>query len=292
MDDAVVDIIVYEVRKTVLPEILHTVLLPQLRNVTAFVDTLRMQQAYAQQDHQFKLDYAKHVRRMWMGQFRGSLPGLSLNEFGQMQPGLDLSPLAPVLLAAPSIAVDFENLGLLSGCLFYAWKSPVLYSPKTLMVTGTESMTRQWSSYIKTDHGAAFLASISNVISITHTMTDSTRHQCGICHRDSAPKIYKLPEWMARAPLSNLQTFSLPIPHSAHTLAECEPTGTDMKVELLTFYVSKLSPRRRTLKELRMIQQMGSSPSDHGLLAASGLRSSFCILCQDWLKAWACGLGS
>ncbi|KAG1841489.1 hypothetical protein C8R48DRAFT_739022 [Suillus tomentosus] len=281
-----------EVRKTVLPEILHTVLLPQLRNVTAFVDTLRMQQAYAQQDYQFKFDYAKHVRRMWMGQFRGSLSGLSPNEFGQMQSGLDLSPLAPVLLAAPSIAVDFENLGLLSGCLFHAWKSPVPYSPKTLMVTGTESMTRQWSSFIKTDHGAAFLASISNVISITHTTTDSTRHQCGICHRDSASKIYKLPEWMARAPLSNLQTFSLPIPHSAHTLAECEPTGTDMKVELLTFSVSKLSPRRRTLKELRIIQQMGSSPSDHGLLAASRLRSSFCILCQDWLKAWACGLGS
>ncbi|KAG2112382.1 uncharacterized protein F5147DRAFT_546733, partial [Suillus discolor] len=197
-----------EVRKTVLPEILHTVLLPQLRNVTAFVDTLRMQQAYAQQDHQFKFDYAKHVRRMWMGQFRGSIPGLSLNEFGQMQSGLDLSPLAPVLLAAPSIAVDFENLGLLSGCLFQVWKSradsheesPVLYSPKTLMVMGTESMTRQWPSYIKTDHGAAFLASISNVISITHTITDSTRHQCGICHRDSASKIYKLPEWMTRAP--------------------------------------------------------------------------------------------
>ncbi|KAG2155887.1 uncharacterized protein EDB93DRAFT_1055825, partial [Suillus bovinus] len=196
-----------EVRKTVLPEILRTVLLPQLHNVTAFVDALRMQETYAQQDHQFKFDYAKHVRRIWMGQFRGRLPGLSLNGFGQMQSGLDLSPLAPVLLAAPSIAVDFENLELLSACLFHAWKSrsdnheesPALYSPKSLMVTGSES-TRQWASYIKTDHGAAFLASISHVISITHTIADSTRHQRGTCHRENAAKIYKLPDWMMRAP--------------------------------------------------------------------------------------------
>lgn len=289
-----------EVRKTALPEILHTVLLPQLHNVTAFVDALRMQQAYAQQDHQFKFNYAKHVRRMWMGQFRGSLPGLSLNGFGQLRPAMDLSPLAPVLLAAPSIAVDFENLGLLSGCLFHAWKyradshedSPALYDPKTLMVTGSESTTRQWSPYTNTAHGAAFLASISHVISITHTVTDSSRHLCRICHCDNGSKNYKLPDWMAQAPLSSLQTFSLPIPHSAYTLAECELSGTDMKVELLTFSVSKLSSRPRTLKEIRTIQQMRSSPSDHGLLAVSRPRSSSCILCQDWLKAWACGLGS
>ncbi|KAG1822936.1 uncharacterized protein BJ212DRAFT_1477339 [Suillus subaureus] len=287
-----------EVRKTVLPEILHTVLLPQLRNVTAFVDTLRMQQAYDQQDHRFKFDYTKYVRRMWMGQFRGSLPGLLLDGFGPMQPGLDLSPLAPVLLAAPCIAVDFENLGLLSGCLFHAWKSRVdnhegslaLYGPKTLMVTGSESMTRQRWSFTKTVHGTAFLASISHVISITHTTIDSNRHAYRLCHSGNRWKIYQLPEWMQRAPLSNLQTFSLPIPHSAHRLAEGELSSTDMKVELSTFSVSKLSTRQRTLKGVMTIQQ---TMSFNGPLAVSYPRpSSSCILCQDWLKAWACGLGS
>lgn len=287
-----------EVRKTVLPEILRTVLLPQLHNVTAFVHALRMQQAYAQQDHQFKFDYTKYVRRMWMGQFRGSLPGFSLDGFGPMQPGLDLRPLAPVLLAAPYIAVDFENLGLLSGCLFHAWTScanndegsPALYSPKTLMVTGSESMTRQWLSYTKTVHGAAFLASISHVISISHTIPDSNRHMRDLCHSGNGSKIYyKLPDWMARAPLSNLQTFSLPIPHSAYPLVECEFSGKDMRVELLTFSVSKLSSPPRTLKGMRMIQQMTRSPSNHGPLAVS---NPSCVLCQDWLKAWACGLGS
>ncbi|KAG2127856.1 hypothetical protein BD769DRAFT_1321491, partial [Suillus cothurnatus] len=235
-----------EVRKTVLPEILRTVLLPRSHNVTAFMDSLRMQQAYAQQDHEFKFDYTKYVRRMWMGQFRGSLPGLSLDEFGPLQSGLDLTPLAPVLLAAPFIAVDFENLGLLSGCLFHAQKSradkhegsPALYSPKTLMVTGSESMTRQWSSYTKTVHGAAFLASISHVISIIHTISDRTSHARGSCHRSNASKIYyKPPDWMTGAPLSSLQTFSLPIPHSAYPLVECELSGKDVEVELLTFSV-------------------------------------------------------
>ncbi|KIK47190.1 hypothetical protein CY34DRAFT_9080 [Suillus luteus UH-Slu-Lm8-n1] len=291
-----------EVRKKVLPEILHTVLLPQLRNVTAFVEALRMQQSYALQDHQFKFDYTKYVRRIWMGQFRGSVPGISLDGFGQLQPELDLSPLAPVLLAAPSISVDFENLDLLSGCLLHAWNSrvdnhegsPPLYSPKTLMITGTESMTRQWSSYIKTVHGAAFLASITHVISVTYTITDSSRHLCRIC-RENGSKNYNRPDWMTRTPLNNLQTFSLPIPHSARPLVECELSGTDMKVELLTFSVAKLSQRtssRPNLKNMRIMQQMRSSPSN-GLLAVSLPRSSSnCVLCQDWLKAWACGLGS
>ncbi|KAG2039638.1 hypothetical protein BDR03DRAFT_213458 [Suillus americanus] len=286
-----------EVRKTVLPEIIHTVLLPQLRNVTAFVDALRMQQTYAQEDHQFKFDYTKYIRRMWMGRFRGSLPGLSLDGFGPIQPGPDLSPLAPVLLAAPSIAVDFENLALLSGCLFHAWKSrvdnhedsPVLYSPKTITVTGFESMTRQWSSFTKTVHGAAFLASISHVISITYTMIDNNRHAYRLCHSGNRWKIYQLPEWMEQAPFNSLQTFSLPIPHSAHRLAECELSSTDMEVEFSTFSVSKLSARQRTLG-IRTIRQ---TMSFNGPLAVSYPRpSSSCILCQDWLKAWACGLGS
>lgn len=275
-----------EVRKMVLPEILHTVLLPQLRNVTAFVNALRMQQAYALQDHQFKFDYTKHIRRMWMGQFRNS--------------ALDLSLLAPVLLAAPSISVDFENLDLLSGCLLHAWNSrvdnhegsPPLYSPKTLMVTGTESMTRQWSSFIKSVHGAAFLASITHVISVTHTITDCSRHLCRIC-RDNGLKNYNRPDWMTQTPLNNLQTFSLPIPHSALPLVECELSGTDMKVELLTFSVSKLSQRPPSrLTHMRVLQQMRRSPNDSLLAVSRHGTSSNCVLCQDWLKAWACGLGS
>ncbi|KAG2127854.1 hypothetical protein BD769DRAFT_753214 [Suillus cothurnatus] len=282
------------VRKTVLPEILHTVLLPKSHNVTAFVDALRMQQAYAQQDHQFKFDYTKYVRRIWVGQFRGSLPGLSPDEFGSMQSGPDITPLAPILLAAPFIAADFGSLGLLSGCLFHAWKSrvdncessPALCDPKTLMVTGSEPMTLQWSPYIKTVHGAAFLASISHIISATHTATDSKRHAYRICHSDDRWKIYQLPEWMERAPFSSVQTFSLPIPHSARRLVECELSSKDMEVEFLTFSVSKLSSRQLTL-EVRTIK------SFNGPLAVSYPQpSSCCILCQDWLKAWACGLGN
>ncbi|KAG1872339.1 hypothetical protein DFJ58DRAFT_887471 [Suillus subalutaceus] len=292
-----------EVRKTVLPEILHTVLLPQFHNVTAFVDALRMQEAYAQQGHQFKFDYTKYIRRMWLGRFNGSLPGPSLtglypNTFGSMPPGPDLSLLAPVLLAVPSIAVDFENVGLLSGCLFYASKSrvdnhegsPALYDPKTLTVTGFECMTREWSSFTKTVHGAAFLASLSHVISITYTMGERNRHVLRLCHFSNQWKIYQLPKWMERAPLRSLQTFSLPIPHSAHRLAECELSSTDMKVEVSTFSVSKLSSRQRTLG----IRTIRETMSFNGPLALSypGRSSSSCILCQDWLQAWACGLGT
>jgi hypothetical protein len=293
-----------EVRKVVLPEILHTVLLPESHNVTAFVNALSMQQAYAQQDHQFKFDYTKYVRKMWMGAFRGSLPDPSLDglvgQYPALPPGFDISPLAPVLLAAPFISVDFENLDLLSRCLLHAWNSrvdnhegsPPLYSPKTLMIFGFESMTHRWSSV----HGAAFLASITHVISITFTITDAERHMRRIC-RDNGSKNYNLPDWMVRTPLSNLQTFSLPIPHSARPLVECELSGTDMQVELLTFSISKLSLSQRpssrpNLKDMRIMQQLRRS-SDNSLLAVSLPGSSpKCVLCRDWMKAWACGLGS
>ncbi|KAG1884880.1 hypothetical protein F4604DRAFT_1918543 [Suillus subluteus] len=151
-------------------------------------------------------------------------------------------------LAAPSIGVDFENLGPLSRCLFYAWKSldnyedsPALYGPKNLTVTGFESMTREWSSHTKTVPGVAFLASLSHIISITHIMIDNKRHAYRLYHSSNRWKIYQLPEWMVRAPFRSLQTFLLPIPHNARWLAECELSSADMKVELATFSVSKLS---------------------------------------------------
>ncbi|KAG1848108.1 hypothetical protein F4604DRAFT_1973974 [Suillus subluteus] len=270
--------------------------------MTVFVDALHMQQAYTQQGHQSKFNYTKYIRRIWMERFNGSLPGPSLpglypNAFGPMSPGPDLSLLAPVLLAAPSIAVDFENVGLLSGCIFHAWKSrvdnhkgsPALYNPKTLTVTGFECVTPEWSSFTNSIHGAAFLASLSHVISITYTMYEQNRHVCHLCHFSNKWKIYQLPKWMEWAPFRSLQTFSLPILHSAHHLAECELSSTDMKVELSTFSVSKLSLCQHTLG-IRTIQE---TMSFNGPLALSYPGpSSSCILCQDWLKAWACGLGS
>ncbi|KAG1830930.1 hypothetical protein DFJ58DRAFT_639360, partial [Suillus subalutaceus] len=50
------------VRRTVMPEILHMVLLAEPRQVTAFICALRMQQTYVdQQQHDLSLNYAACV---------------------------------------------------------------------------------------------------------------------------------------------------------------------------------------------------------------------------------------
>ncbi|KAG1884890.1 hypothetical protein F4604DRAFT_1918553 [Suillus subluteus] len=101
-----------DVRKMVLPEILHTCVAPAIPQC----DSVRGHST-------------TYAGCGWDGLMALSQDLLSQDFIpmllDQCHPGPDLSLLAPVLLAAPSIAVDFENVGLLSGCLFYASKSRV-----------------------------------------------------------------------------------------------------------------------------------------------------------------------
>ncbi|KAG2121738.1 hypothetical protein DEU56DRAFT_701339, partial [Suillus clintonianus] len=168
------------VRRTVLPSILHTVLLSESRHVMAFVDALYMQKAYAEQQHHLCLDYASSVHRIWMGEFLGpprvpNAPFISsFTPYGS-EPELDVSLLAPVLLAAPSLALDFASLDVLLCCIKYTLdsdvdlkvdheRSPSPWSTKNLTLSGCVS--RRWRPFTETVHGYAFLSSISHLTSL------------------------------------------------------------------------------------------------------------------------------
>ncbi|KAG0691463.1 hypothetical protein DFH29DRAFT_1085586, partial [Suillus ampliporus] len=198
-------------RRAVLPKMLHTVSLSPFHSLRNFERALRMQKAYAQQNHHLHFEYAPHVHRIWLGNSLGS----------EFVIGLDFSLLAEVLLAAESLAINFECLSFLVPRLDLAWdshmaknidhtRSPLPRSTKTLTIWEDEDNFLD-RHIIK---GSPFIASISHLISLSHPAYTS-RHVPGRNDGDLGSGDYKLPKWMAHAPwdcFTSLQTVSVALP--------------------------------------------------------------------------------
>ncbi|KAG1788234.1 uncharacterized protein HD556DRAFT_909044 [Suillus plorans] len=275
------------VRRTVLPELLHTVLLPEVHHVAAFIQALRMQKTYVdQQQYDLSLDYTSHVHRMWFGYFRGPLSNPQPTFISSSIPSAtkpdsesDVSLLAPVILAVPSLAIECASLHVLSDCLKYACNSdvdlnidhkdsPLPWSTKSLTLSG--NVTSRWWPFIGSIHGYTFLTSIQHLTLL-------------------APSPYEVPSWMARAPFKQLQTFSMLISHGKPPVAECAPacSATTTRVELVTFPASLL-PDHWTFKEIRAYIEngVGTMPSVPLPVPRSG---NLCTVCLDCQSIWASG---
>ncbi|KAG2364083.1 hypothetical protein BDR07DRAFT_1375270 [Suillus spraguei] len=218
------------VRRAVLPELLHTVLLPEARHVAAFIEALRMQKTYVKQNQRdLSFDYASRVHRMWIGECRGRLNAFidNLTPFAaEPDSESDVSLLSPVILAVPSLAMEFFSLDILLGCLEYACSSsdiedadrnnsPLPWSTKSLTLSG--SIVAGWFAFVGTIHGYTFLTTIQHLTLLTSTFWETFRHFEGFCADDiepRGPKPCKVPLWMTRAPLKKLQTFSMLIPRT------------------------------------------------------------------------------
>ncbi|KAG2113071.1 uncharacterized protein F5147DRAFT_759398 [Suillus discolor] len=267
------------VRRTVLPELLHTVSLPEARHVADFIQALRMQKTYIdQQQHDLSLDYTSHVHRMWFGYFHGPLSNpqptfisSSIPSAAKPDSESDVSLLAPVILAAPSLAIEY--------CLKYACNSdvdlnvdhkdfPLPWSTKSLTLSG--SVTSRWWPFIGDIHGYTFLTSIQHLTLL-------------------APSPYEVPLWMARAPFKQLQTFSMLISDGEPPVAEYAPacSAKATQVELVTFPASLL-PDHWTFKEIRAYIEngVGTIPSVPLPVPRSG---DLCTLCLDCQNIWANG---
>jgi hypothetical protein len=153
-----------------------------------------------------------------------------------------VSLLAPVILAVPSLAIEFVSLDILLGCLKHACNSdvdlddehrnsPLPWSTKSLTLSGSISL--RWWPFIGTIHGYTFLTSIQHLTLLSSTTYETHWHFAGYCasgieSRDSEP--YKVPLWIARAPFKKLQTFSMLIPHREPPVAECAPTSSEKAI--------------------------------------------------------------
>ncbi|KIK34920.1 hypothetical protein CY34DRAFT_17381 [Suillus luteus UH-Slu-Lm8-n1] len=158
---------------------------------------------------------------MWIGPDGGNLTPTNLEH--ALQPSerpLAISLLTPIILAAPSLALSWTSVSLLIECLEHAWKfrpaTPVNeehsqppWNTKTLTLSSWAPISpTEWSKLTDTPQGAAFLASICHLSSLTYV----------VCRDDesfSLAEEYYLPEWMHTAPLASfksLQTVILPYP--------------------------------------------------------------------------------
>ncbi|KAG1744098.1 uncharacterized protein EDB91DRAFT_1050809 [Suillus paluster] len=282
------------IRRTVLPEILHTVLLSEYHNMTAFVHALRLQNTYAQQGNHLHFNYAAHIRKIWFGQICEPPPQAPMRRnfalYAQSESDIDFSLLAPVLLSAPSLALDFGSLWLLYGCIESVWNSHVAmnidhehfppWSTKSLTLVGD---LIRWHPLTSSAEGSAFLASISRLTFLSPTTFD-----------DLEPQSHLLPEWMASVPwasFKSLRTVSLVLPRIVITgAARTCISEENVDVELLTLSTPSMSSPWRH----KSINAYTESGEGHVLSVdvrtkSEDLRMQFNVS-YDWEEAWACGL--
>ncbi|KAG1746940.1 hypothetical protein EDB19DRAFT_1631207, partial [Suillus lakei] len=290
-----------DVRRVVLPELLHTILLPQSANVRAFVRSLDIQNRYPS----LRVEYADHIRRIWIGEYGGNITHSELLNTSNYAPArkFALSLLAPVLLAAPSLALTWSSLDLLLDCLEHVWNSHadmnVNYEHsalpwKTRSLTLSGCVTDQWPLLADTPQGSAFLASISH---FTSNINIFDHLPLNLLTQGSYLD-YTLPLWMSVAPWAsfrNLQTFSLAYPHIKHPFKLWEFSRQELEVELLTLSGSLLrGPRNLIPSEIKRFPEiepgMECIRSDDIRFKISRSRIHLLYLREDWEKAWACGL--
>jgi hypothetical protein len=275
-------------RHVALPEMLHTVLL-DFCNVRAFVHALRMQSEYGQTDSSLCLAYTHYIRNIWIGHPKSV-------------PDSDLDLLAPVLLGAPSLAIDFSSMDLLIRCVEHAWthmdkninrqRSPPPWNTKTLTLSGM--VIAPWH-ITKRPSGTAFLASVAHLIVLPHAQIDSNLHVIRRATGVLGPQDYALPRWTRHAPWASfkrLESVSLAFPRielSSSIYALC--TGMNLQTELLTFPASLVKGHRVPL-EIKASAETGDgciSLNDVRLMVSDS-RVHFSVFRQEWEKVWACGL--
>lgn len=294
------------VRRTVLPELLRTILLPEYNNVTAFVRTLRMQQAYALQGNDLHFDYAGRVGRIWFGQICEPPPQAPVHSSfaSSTTPELDVdfSLLAPALLSAPSLALDFESLWLLYGCLESAWNShihmndperaPPPWRTNNLTLVGE---LNRWRPLTSTAEGSAFLASISRLSFLSPKRTEThLLPTYDPCFDDLEHRKYPLPAWMTSVPwdfFKHLRTVSLALPRIVLTVAaKTSLSEEDVDVEVLTLF----DPPHSAYWEPKDISAY--TESGEGCIVSVGVRAELGDssvqnrVSFDWEEAWARGL--
>ncbi|KAG2363231.1 hypothetical protein BDR07DRAFT_1375955 [Suillus spraguei] len=241
------------VRRVVLPELLHTILLPDFRHVEKFVHALRMQKTYKEKGSDLYFEYAPRVHKMWIVSHGGNLTPAQVCHTPRayaLKPSeslLDISLLAPILLTASSLALSWTSLDLVIECLEHAWKShavvdensPPPWNTQTLMLSCTPPTTGpRWERLTDTPQGSTFLGLISH-LSTNPYVCDYKSYVADSC-RD-----YRLPSWMEITPwasFKSLKTVFLPYPRinpSADPFASIF-TGINSHVELLMLSASLL----------------------------------------------------
>ena len=242
-------------RLFVIPELLHTILLPSCKHALAFTHALQMQRAYAQEGSHLHVDYAARVHSIWMEEclLVGCRDSNSLYFRPVKSIQVDFSLLAPVVLASKSILVDDKLMFLLDGCLEYAWNacihsnthhksSPLPWSVETLRVS--QRNIASYRSASRATKRYSFLSSISHIL-IKEYLYPADSVGVEKTFRYKTPECsYDIP-W---ACLKNLRFISFGDLHT-HSSDVNRTCGGRMRIELLTIPDSMNLPLDRCAQQ-------------------------------------------
>ncbi|KAG1774582.1 hypothetical protein EV702DRAFT_1123055 [Suillus placidus] len=292
-------------RRTVLPELLHTISLRRFRSMQSFAKAQLIQKMYAAKNSDLFSDYTTIVQRMWLGNYSNTsmAPRLRQSEHKRV-----MSMLVPMLLAAPALAIDCDHSKLVIQSMEDAWTSrtdpnvghghssfPGKTQSLTIMGHNTES-----EIFKNTRKGSVFLASIPHLTYLVHVAVEGVEF-CNISRGLIYPA-YPLRMWMHDIPwacMKSLKTFSVVYPHMDTSYDDYARTNNRTGLGL---HVERL-----TVSNFLFKQDSGSFPwvptppfpvtgpgeksmrLDGVLVEVTSDRANFGP-CYLWDKAWACGL--
>ncbi|KAG1849589.1 hypothetical protein C8R48DRAFT_778520 [Suillus tomentosus] len=305
------------VRRIVLPELLHTILLRRRYDVKKFVNALLMQKAYAQKQSDLFFDYTSAVQRMWISDFFDHSPNAQramVNHFFLRHPlqepefELDMSVLVPVILAAPALAIDVYHLKLIVQSVEDAWTSRAdanIDHEHSPFPSKTQNLTiirhsSNWKIFENIPKGCAFLAPITQLTFLTDLDEESNTFR-DISRGLKSPEL-SLCDWMKDIPwarMKSLEAVSAAYPHMAAPFSMrsyIDPTrGLDLHVERLTvsaplyrqdpqFFPWATPPFSITDPGKKRVESDGLS------FEVTRDQTHFCRFFCSWDRAWASGL--
>ncbi|EGN92792.1 hypothetical protein SERLA73DRAFT_190652 [Serpula lacrymans var. lacrymans S7.3] len=238
-------------RHAVIPELLHTVLLSRSCHVSSFVNALRMQKVHHLNARHLHVDYTRHVRRIWVDECCAPLvPSLHSHEnmpYGSMfhdeqtdsTDTLDYTLLAPALLAAPELAINFSGIHILYYALESVWFAPshkpssLPWRTKSLTLTGD---FWRWRPLTGTAEGTAFLASLSRIVLLIPSIVDMpTSFLPNELLKMSSSEVCRIPHWISSVPwhaFAHLEQVVIPLERCA-SVSEYEMKHGHVDVNLL-----------------------------------------------------------
>ncbi|KAG2073896.1 hypothetical protein BDR04DRAFT_1140968 [Suillus decipiens] len=292
------------VRRTILPQFLHTISLRRCLSLKMFANALRMQKAYAEKQSDLSVDYTSLVQRVWVG--RDEL--FSLPFFRDIELEECMSLLLPVLLAAPELAIEYCYFNLVVRSAQNAWISradpdvdngPSLFPVKTKNLTIMSDYAGFHVFKYHRRRPSIFLESIRHLTYLVEIGTNRrTFHKIS---RGLEPPEPTLRDWMDDIPwglMENLKTFSVVYPHMGtpreiFTYME-EIEGLDLHVERLTISVPLFKQDPKSFPWVTApfpVTACGEKriQSDGVSFKVTHDRVYFGEF-SKWDKAWACGI--
>ncbi|KAG1818144.1 uncharacterized protein BJ212DRAFT_126215 [Suillus subaureus] len=291
------------VRRTILPEFLHTISLHRCDSMRMFATTLLIQEVYAIEKSDLFFDYTSAVQRMWI-----SHNDLVEQRCRDSESKLYLNLLVPVLLAAPALAIDWYNLKLVvqivedvrTSCAdLDADRRHALFPGKTQSLT-IMGHCINWDIFKHVRKGSVFLASIPHLTYLANIGTE------GDIFRDFSMGLvspeHPLRAWMRDIPwacMKSLETFSVVYPHldaPYDILTYIDDTvGLDLHVERLTVSASLFRQDPASFPWVTPpfpVTRPGekSTPSNGVSFEVTQDRANFWQFFYMWDKVWACGL--